>query len=92
MRAPGNGTVSQRRSRSVRAAAVSCVAAASLLFLTACAGTPTGTVSFLDGASTLGTATLGGGTATFSTSALTNGTRSLTAGRPRDACRSFIRN
>jgi uncharacterized repeat protein (TIGR01451 family) len=43
------------------------------------AGTPTGTVTFMDGASTLGAATLSGGTATFSTSALAVATHSITA-------------
>src|SRR5256884_463120 len=42
-------------------------------------GTPTGTVTFQDGASALGTGTLSGGTATFTTSALTAGTHSITA-------------
>src|SRR5207248_1198998 len=41
--------------------------------------TPTGTVTFQDGASALGTGTLSGGTATFTTSALTAGTHSITA-------------
>src|SRR5256886_6365097 len=40
-------------------------------------GTPTGTVTFQDGASALGTGTLSGGTATFTTSALTAGTHSI---------------
>ncbi|MFR9791020.1 Ig-like domain repeat protein [Streptomyces sp. MB22_4] len=43
------------------------------------AGTPTGTVSFFDGATLLGTATLSGGTATLTTSALAVGSHSLTA-------------
>src|SRR5207248_747605 len=42
-------------------------------------GTPTGTVTFQDGASALGTGTLSGGTATFTTSALTARTHSFTA-------------
>jgi hypothetical protein len=42
------------------------------------AGTPAGTVTFLDGATTLGTATLGGGSATFSTSALSVAGHSIT--------------
>jgi len=40
-------------------------------------GTPTGTVTFLDGSTTLGTAMLSGGTATFSTSTLALGTHSI---------------
>ncbi len=44
------------------------------------AGTPTGTVTFLDGGSPLGTASLNGsGTATFSTSSLSPGSHSITA-------------
>jgi hypothetical protein len=43
------------------------------------AGTPTGTVSFLDGTKTIGTGTLSGGVATFSTSALAVGGHSITA-------------
>ncbi|MFI1405754.1 Ig-like domain-containing protein, partial [Streptomyces griseofuscus] len=42
-------------------------------------GTPTGTVSFFDGATLLGTGTLSGGVATLSTSALTIGSHALTA-------------
>ncbi len=41
-------------------------------------GTPTGTVTFLDGTSTLGTGTLSGGKATFSTSSLALGGHSIT--------------
>jgi hypothetical protein len=43
------------------------------------AGTPSGTVTFKDGGSTLGSGALAGGSATFSTSALTGGTHSITA-------------
>src|SRR5467141_4044967 len=42
-------------------------------------GTPTGTVTFQDGASALGTGTLSGGTATFTTSVLGTGAHSITA-------------
>jgi hypothetical protein len=43
-------------------------------------GTPTGTVTFKDGTTTLGTGTLNGsGVATFSTSTLSQGTHSITA-------------
>jgi hypothetical protein len=41
-------------------------------------GTPTGTVTFLDGATTLGTATLSGGGATLTTSALSSGNHTIT--------------
>ena len=43
------------------------------------AGPPTGTVTFLDGATVLGTATLSGGTATFTTSSLPAGSDAITA-------------
>src|SRR3989442_619450 len=43
------------------------------------AGSPSGTVTFLDGATTLGTGALSGGTATFTTSALAVGSHSITA-------------
>jgi sugar lactone lactonase YvrE len=42
-------------------------------------GTPTGSVSFLDGTATLGAATLAGGKAMLSTSALSTGSHSITA-------------
>ena len=42
-------------------------------------GTPTGTVTFKDGASVLGTSTLSGGIATFTTSSLTLGSHTITA-------------
>lgn len=48
--------------------------------VTAASGTPTGTVSFLDGTIPLGTGTLDGtGTATFSTTTLTIGTHTINA-------------
>ena len=43
------------------------------------AGTPTGSVNFLDGTTYLGSGPLAGGTATFSTSALAAGSHSMTA-------------
>jgi hypothetical protein len=42
-------------------------------------GTPSGTVTFKDGSTTLGTGTLSGGVATYSTSTLTVATHSITA-------------
>ena len=42
-------------------------------------GTPTGTVTFMDGATTLGTATLNGRRGTFTTSTLAVGAHSITA-------------
>ncbi|WP_338821743.1 Ig-like domain repeat protein [Bradyrhizobium septentrionale] len=48
--------------------------------VTASGGTPTGTVTFKDGATTLGApVTLSGGIATFSTTTLTSGVHSITA-------------
>ncbi|MFE2750328.1 Ig-like domain repeat protein, partial [Streptomyces scopuliridis] len=47
--------------------------------VTSSSGTPTGTVSFFDGATLLGTGTLSGGVATFTTSALSVGSHPLTA-------------
>ena len=43
------------------------------------AGTPTGSVQFVDGVTPLGSGTLSGGVATFSTSALAGGSHSITA-------------
>ena len=48
-------------------------------------GTPTGTVSFFDGATLLGTSTLAAGSATLSTSALTKGTHAITVTYSGDA-------
>jgi len=48
-------------------------------------GTPTGTVTFMDGATPLGTATLVGGAATFSTSGLSAGSHTITVGYGGDA-------
>ncbi len=42
-------------------------------------GTPTGTVTFMDGATEIGTATLSGGVATFTTSSLATGSHTITA-------------
>lgn len=47
--------------------------------VTSSGGTPTGTVTFKDGAATLGTGTLSGGVATFSTSALAAGSHTISA-------------
>ncbi|MDI9848098.1 Ig-like domain-containing protein, partial [Rhodoblastus sp. 17X3] len=42
-------------------------------------GTPTGTVTFLDGGTTIGTGSLAGGVATFTTSTLSGGNHTITA-------------
>jgi hypothetical protein len=47
--------------------------------VTAAAGTPTGTVTFSDGFTVLGTGTLSGGKATYTTSALSVGSHPITA-------------
>jgi len=47
-------------------------------------GTPTGTVTFTDGTTTLGTGALSGGTATFSISTLAVGSHSITVGYSGD--------
>ena len=47
--------------------------------VTSSAGTPTGTVTFKDGAALIGTATLAAGAAAFTTSSLTLGTHTITA-------------
>nr|WP_028161670.1 Ig-like domain repeat protein [Bradyrhizobium elkanii] len=47
--------------------------------VTGTSGTPTGTVTFMDGTTTLGTGPLVGGLATLTTSALTSGTHAITA-------------
>ena len=49
------------------------------------AGTPSGSVTFKDGPTTLGTGTLSGGQATYSTSALAAGVHSITAQYGSDA-------
>ncbi len=48
-------------------------------------GTPTGTVTFKDGAATIGTSALSGGSATLTTSALSVGSHSITAVYAGDA-------
>jgi hypothetical protein len=47
--------------------------------VTSTGGTPTGTVTFKDGTTTLGTGALSSGKATFKTSTLAVGTHSITA-------------
>ncbi len=47
--------------------------------VTSASGTPTGTVTFFDGATNIGTGTLSGNTATFTTSSLTTGLHNITA-------------
>jgi sugar lactone lactonase YvrE len=47
--------------------------------LTVAAGSPTGTVTFMDGTTELGTGNVSGGTATYTTSSLAVGTHTITA-------------
>ena len=49
-------------------------------------GTPTGTVTFLDGGSSIGTGTLSGGVATFTTSTLAAGNHTITTSYGGDGC------
>ena len=53
--------------------------------VTGTGGTPTGTVTFRDGTSAIGTSTLSGNTATFTTSTLVKGSHSITAVYSGDA-------
>ncbi|MFZ0927649.1 MAG: Ig-like domain repeat protein, partial [Syntrophobacteraceae bacterium] len=53
--------------------------------VSAAAGTPTGTVTFSDGATVLGTGALSGGQATFATSSLSAGSHTITASYGGDA-------
>jgi hypothetical protein len=48
-------------------------------------GSPTGTVTFLDGGTSIGTGTVSGGIASFTTSALTIGPHTITASYPGDS-------
>jgi hypothetical protein len=48
-------------------------------------GTPTGTVTFMDGGTTIGSVTISGGVATFTTSTLASGSHSITAVYSGDA-------
>lgn len=53
--------------------------------VTSAAGTPTGTVTFLDGSTPLGTGTLAGGVATYTTSSLAVGSHSITVAYSGDS-------
>ena len=69
----------------LKASATSITAGASVTFTATVAGpsgssgTPTGTVTFLDGATKLGTGTLSSGAATYATTSLATGSHSITA-------------
>ena len=65
---------------SLNASSTSSTVGAAVTFTAAVTGvSPTGTVTFKDGATTLGSATLSGGQASFTTSALSVGSHSITA-------------
>jgi len=53
--------------------------------VTGAGGTPTGTITFRNSATTIGTGTLSGGVATFATSALAGGTHGITAAYSGDS-------
>src|SRR6266436_229334 len=75
---PGTTTTSVASSANPSAAGQSVTFTATVAVTTG-AGTPTGTVTFLDGGGTLGTASLGGSAATFTTTQLAVGSHSITA-------------
>ncbi len=82
-----NNTPTKLASKSASSTAVTSSANPSLMgqavtltaTVSSSSGSPTGTVTFLDGTTTLGTGTLASGSAAFQASALTPGTHSLTA-------------
>lgn len=80
----GSGGTLAPTSTSLTASAAGAVSGTSLTFTAAVAetsgtATPTGTVTFMDGTTTLGTGTLASGKATYSTARLAVGTHSITA-------------
>ncbi len=83
--APSTGALTQAVSLAATATTLSSgtnpgvVGTATTLTATVTPPTATGIVTFLDGSTVLGTATLGGGTATYSAAFSTTGTHSLTA-------------
>ena len=80
---PGSSTAAAATTTTLTASAASAAAGQSVTLTASVAstatGTPTGTVTFYDGATALGTGTLAQGTATFSSSSLAAGAHSLTA-------------
>jgi hypothetical protein len=76
---PGASTTSLTSSAATAVYGQSVTLTATVAPVPPATGTPTGSVTFKDGATTLGSATLSGGLATFSTSTLTAGTHSITA-------------
>jgi hypothetical protein len=80
--APTATTVTSSQNPSITGQSVTFTATVSPL---AGGGTPTGTVTFRDGATELATVTLAGGSATFTTSVLVLGSHSITAEYSGDA-------
>ena len=74
-----NSTTAVTSSQNPSGLGQSVIFSATVLPVAPGAGTPTGTVTFLDGGSPIGTGTLSGGTATFTTSALALGSHTITA-------------
>ncbi|TAK71023.1 MAG: Ig-like domain repeat protein [Actinomycetota bacterium] len=78
-----NGTTTTAATTTTLAASATSVTSGTAVTFTATVassgGTPTGTVTFRDGSTTIGAGTLSGGTATFTTSALAVGSHSITA-------------
>ncbi len=79
----GTLTVNQASTTTVLTFSANPVASGASVTMTATVsssnGTPTGTVSFYDGGTLLGTGTVSSGVATFSTSSLSTGTHTITA-------------
>ncbi len=83
---PLTETVKQSSTTSLKAAPASSTPGQSVVMTaTVTPSSATGTVFFLDGASTIGSALLSAGTASLATSTLTNGSHSLTASYAGDA-------
>jgi hypothetical protein len=75
----GNATAALISSKPATVVGESVTFTATVAAASPATGTPTGTVTFKDGASTLGTGTLSSGSASFSTSSLTVGSHTITA-------------
>ena len=76
---PASSTTTLKASATTVTAGTSVTFTATVAGGAGSSGTPTGTVTFLDGTTTLGTGTLSSGVATYATSALAVGSHSVTA-------------
>src|SRR5262249_8795776 len=74
---PGSSTTSLSSSLNPASTGVAITFSATVSPVAPAFGTPSGTVTFLDGTTTLGTGTLSGGKATFTTSSLTSGSHTI---------------